>query len=411
MNTQFRRTAIQRRRRPAPQRKLNGMVILLSVLSLAFSLSIIVFVLNYYYSSTNTATTTTTETVRAWSVVVSEGEQYGPGPTLPDQYVKYTKPAEHVFFHPLIAYPEMAFDFDYQAKGFDDYFVTVREFKKIIESMYERGYMMVDINDVYQKTTDENGKITYKQKPLYIPKGKKPFILSIDDMNYYPYMIENGTINKLVLDNNGDVAAYTVPPGGEPEVVRDLAIVPIIDDFVKEHPDFSLNNAKGLIALTGYQGVLGYRTYVKNNPARESEIELVKPVIKRLKETGWTFASHSYGHYDAAVVSYDKLKRDTQMWKDEVEPLVGPTKIYIYPFGSGVKTSDPKFKMLSDFGFDMMCTIDNNRAYYNYTDLGVVSSRWHLDGIALRYQADLTSQFYDASEIIDPVRPAEYQKR
>ncbi len=347
---------------------------------------------------------------RQYSIVAAEGEQYGPPGTPPDQMVLYTKPVDHVFFHPLIAYPEKAFDFDYQAKGFDDYFVTVSEFNKIIASMYERGYMMVDINDVYEKGADANGKVKYRQKPLLMPKGKIPFILSIDDVNYYPYMIENGVITKLVLDENGEAAAYTTTPAGETKVVRDLDIVPIIDDFVKKHPDFSLNNAKGLIGLTGYEGVLGYRTYVKNNPGRESEIELVKPVIRRLKETGWQFASHSYGHYDAAVISYDKLKSDTQRWKDEVEPLIGPTQIYIYPFGSGVKTTDPKFKMFVSLGFTMMCTV-GNEAYYAYTDIGATSSRWHFDGIALRYQGNSTSNFYDAAAVIDPVRPVQYQKK
>ena len=37
-------------------------------------------------------------------------------------------------------------------------------------------------------------------------------------------------------------------------------MVPLIDSFVKEHPDFSYKGAKGIIALTGYNGILGYRT-------------------------------------------------------------------------------------------------------------------------------------------------------
>ena len=36
--------------------------------------------------------------------------------------------------------------------------------------------------------------------------------------------------------------------------------MPIVDDFVREHPDFSYRGDKGTIALTGYNGVLGYRS-------------------------------------------------------------------------------------------------------------------------------------------------------
>ena len=42
--------------------------------------------------------------------------------------------------------------------------------------------------------------------------------------------------------------------------VGDYDMVPLIDRFVEEHPDFSYHGHKGIIALTGYNGILGYRT-------------------------------------------------------------------------------------------------------------------------------------------------------
>ena len=36
-------------------------------------------------------------------------------------YVPWTGKVEHLFFHPVIAYPELAFDGDRQAKGLDDW--------------------------------------------------------------------------------------------------------------------------------------------------------------------------------------------------------------------------------------------------------------------------------------------------
>lgn len=316
--------------------------------------------------------------------------------------VENTMPVEHIFFHPLIAYPELAFDGDYMEQGFDDWFVTAYEFQKILQSLYDNDYILVNLNDIFEYN-EENKK--YMQKSLMLPEGKKPLVLSIDDMNYYEYMIENGTVHKLVLDNNNEVAAYTVSLEGEPQIRRDLAIVPILDDFVKNHPDFSYNGAKGCIALTGYEGVLGYRTYEKENDIRQAEIDSAMPVIEKLLETGWYFASHGYGHYDAALISYNKLESDTIKWKNEVETLIGETQLYIYPFGSGVKYSDPKFKMLSDLGFKAMCVVGNGDPYYSYNDLGVITQRWHIDGITLKKQPDLTMRFYNASEIIDPVRP------
>lgn len=348
--------------------------------------------------------------------VSSTAETTPPSPTpyvYTGELVEYKSWVDHIFFHPLIAYPEMAFDLDYMSNGFDDYFVTATEFSRILEKMYENNYILVNINDVYEFDVQKG---RYTQKTLLLPPGKIPFILSIDDLNYYEYMIENGTIHKLVLDENGEVAAYTKDPVTQEEQIRrDLAIVPILDDFIKLHPDFSWQNAKGIIGVTGYEGILGYRTQSKmrpannpsgervENPNRASEIEAVKPVIQKLKDTGWTFASHSYGHYDASAITYEKLEYDTQKWIDEVEYLTGKTDIYIYPYGSTVNVTDPKFDMFSDKGFKIMCGVGNS-AYYYYASNGVVTQRWHFDGISLRFQQDQLSKFFNASEILDSAR-------
>ena len=56
-------------------------------------------------------------------------------------YAAYDGIVEHLFFHPVIAYPELAFDGDAQANGLDDFMVTVDEFNKILEceSIVEPG--------------------------------------------------------------------------------------------------------------------------------------------------------------------------------------------------------------------------------------------------------------------------------
>ncbi len=108
-----------------------------------------------------------------------------------EELVEYKGIVEHIFFHPLIIYPEKAFDGDYLSKGYNDWFVTVYEFKKIIESLYQKDYILVDINDTFD-TAEICGTKMLVRKNLMIPKGKKPLIISIDDMNYYEYMISNG---------------------------------------------------------------------------------------------------------------------------------------------------------------------------------------------------------------------------
>ena len=91
-------------------------------------------------------------------------------------------------------------------------------------------------------------------------------------MNYYSYMRHHGYADRLVLDKNKHVVSETTDSKGHATYSDDNDIVPILNKFVKEHPDFSLNGEKGVVALTGYEGVLGYRTN-----------ELTVKIIQRIK--------------------------------------------------------------------------------------------------------------------------------
>ena len=45
--------------------------------------------------------------------------------------------------------------------------------------------------------------------------------------------------------------------------------VPLLNDYVKKHPDFSYKGQKAVVGLTGYEGVLGYRTNDLEHPNYE----------------------------------------------------------------------------------------------------------------------------------------------
>ncbi|MGI5971778.1 MAG: polysaccharide deacetylase family protein [Oscillospiraceae bacterium] len=321
--------------------------------------------------------------------------------------VPYYGPVEHLFFHPLIAYPELAFDGDYMSDGLDDWMVTANEFRKMIESIYNNGYILVDINSVYSEAENEAGVKVMKRNRLMLPPGKKPLIISLDDVNYLDYMRENGIVYKLILDGSGNIAAWGLDPDGNEVISYDLDAVTIIDAFVSEHPDFSLNGAKGCIGLTGYQGILGYRTQ-RDSPDRKSEIEAVKPVIERLKQTGWTFASHTYWHPDLSALSFDEIAEDTYRWLDEVGALIGGTSILFYPYGSRVDENDSAvFKYLQSVGFRQFYSVGIEPYVNIHTNSpAVCGDRMHPDGVTLRNYRELYLRFYDAAEVMDlDVRP------
>ena len=88
-----------------------------------------------------------------------------PAPTpAPTNLVDYTGPIEHVFVHPLVVYPELAFDGDAQSKGMDDYMTTVDEFRTMLEELYANDYVLMNVDKMYGEKTDENGKDVYKRQ-------------------------------------------------------------------------------------------------------------------------------------------------------------------------------------------------------------------------------------------------------
>ena len=331
---------------------------------------------------------------------------------------------EHLFFHPVIAYPQWAFHDgptpQSQKDGLDDWMVTVDEFNKILQSVYDNGYILVRMEDVWSEQINENGEARMVRNTLKLPEGKKPLVISFDDVNYYPYMLEEGFTSKLVLGDDGQIwAECTDPYTKETFLTQDLDATTLLDKFVLEHPDFSLNGAKAIYSLTGYQGIFGYRTQndidiAADDPARPAfdakraaEIEAVKPIIERLKETGWTFGSHTWGHIRLDMDDMAWIQRDTVRWAEEVGSLVGPTNILFYPHGARPDGNDwhktgPAFQYLQSQGFRIFASVGINSFSYIKDDIcAVICDRLHPDGTTLRWARSRYLQFYDAQEIID----------
>src|SRR5699024_6912684 len=109
-----------------------------------------------------------------------------------------------------------------------------------------RDYILVSPHDLY--TTNSDGSV--ENKPLELPEGKKPLVLSFDDLSYYEYMEGDGFADRLVLEGDEVLHEYT-DANGETHT-GDYDFVSLLDKFVEENPDFSHNGAKGVVALTGY---------------------------------------------------------------------------------------------------------------------------------------------------------------
>lgn len=332
----------------------------------------------------------------------------------------------HVFFHSLIRDTSKAFDGDDKEGGYNQVMTTISEFNSIIEQMYERGYVMVSLHDMCQ--VNEDGSVS--QKEIMLPEGKKPFVLSQDDVSYYHYMDGDGYPNKLIVDDNGDVKNSYIEDDGSISI-GDYDMVPLIDTFVKAHPDFSYHGHKGIIALTGYEGVLGYRTdevyktreasritdfqrqFFEANPDFDFDAEVAQAtkVATAMREEGWEFASHTWGHINPTAYGYDSTVRDTERWLTWVAPIVGGTDVLIFAFGADIGdwhpyTSDnPYFVYLKEQGFNIFCNVDSAQYWVQFGPNYMRQARRNLDGYRMYYNPDMLSDLFDVEKAWDQSRP------
>ena len=332
----------------------------------------------------------------------------------------------HVFYHTLIVDPSRSFDGDSKEAGYDQVMTTIGEFNAITQSMYDRGFVMVSLKDMAAVTVDEAGNHVMQQGEILLPPGKQPFVLSQDDVSYYHCMEGDGYARKLVLDETGSVKNEYVEADGTVKV-GDYDMVPLIDTFVDEHPDFSYRGAKGIVALTGYNGVLGYFTdiayktredldenqikYLQENPDfdYDEQVAQAREVAQAMHADGWEFASHTWGHINVGECSLERLQTDTQKWMDYVKPIVEPVDTIIFAFGSdicGVEDyAGEKFDYLKSQGFDYYCNVDSSQYWVQLRDTYLRMGRRNLDGYRMYYNPELLSDLFDAKAVFDKTRP------
>ena len=342
----------------------------------------------------------------------------------------------HIYYHSLVVDPERAFanqEKDSQAAGNNQWMTTVSEFNKITQEMYDRGYVMVSIHDLINVTQDEKGNTVYEPAEILLPPDKKAFVLSMDDLNYYHAYDGYGFATKLVLDEDGKVMNEYTDADGK-TTIGAYDVVPLMDQFVEEHPDASYRGAKGIIGLTGYNGILGYRTdstydldnpdcddhqkaWIKAHPdfTLESEIEEAQKVVNAMKENGWEFANHTWGHLEIQDTSMKKLKSDTEKWKKNVEPIVGETDAILFAHGQDIQgrgdydKDNEKYQYLRSQGYSIFCNVDSEEYTTWFGTDYLRQGRRNLDGYRIYYNAigeqDNLSDLFDAKEILDPKRP------
>ena len=336
----------------------------------------------------------------------------------------------HIFFHSLIVDTDRAFDGDTDANGYNMYMCTVDEFNKIMQQMYDRGFVLVTPYDVAYEVTDETGT-HFVTGNIRLPAGKTPFIMSQDDVNYYSYMISSGNgknetpyfadhandgfASKLVIGEDGYPTCEYMDKDGN-ILYGDYDLVPLLERFIQEHPDFAYHGARAVLGVTGYEGVLGYRTKPSYETTMgtadyQKEVEEAKKVVACLKEKGWIMASHSYGHPAYGNLTADRVAADSDKWENTCQPIIGDTDIILYPHGSDISDwrkydfDNAKFAALYEDGYRYFFNVDSAVAWTQITEHSYRGGRRNIDGIRMWKNPDMLDDLFDVESVYDKARP------
>jgi len=300
-------------------------------------------------------------------------------PRAATELVRWRKPVEEIFVHPLVLDPAAAFTDDLLGRGFHDYFVTAREFRAVLDQLWQNGWTLVDVHRAAAGT-------------VRVPRGRKPLVLVEDDVNYYRYFDGRGLARKLALGPDNTVLAE-LPDG----TLTDQDVVPMVEAEVAAHPEFSADGARGVLAVTGYEGLLGEHRL--DQPEARARL---KELADRLRHTGWTFASHTYGHLDLSRNSEVRIKADLARWESLVRPFLGPVDVLVYPYGA--RPAPTVIADLAAAGYPIQLDIDIT-ARRKHIGGATVMSRRHVDGLAFDVP-ERQRPFYDVATVRDPGRPA-----
>ncbi|MBO5952937.1 MAG: hypothetical protein J6Q53_02265 [Oscillospiraceae bacterium] len=325
-------------------------------------------------------------------------------------------------FHLLIADPVRAFSDKGYASSYKWNFITTTEFSSIIQQLYDNGYVLVDIYDLFEATTAEGGSTVYKAKTLYLPEGKKPMMLTQTQVNYYTYMTDSdgdgladkgggGFASRLIVDSTGALTCEYVDSTGK-TLTGAYDLVPILEDFIAANPDFSYKGARAVLAVSGYDGLFGYRTDPEtakkiSQEYYDQQLKELPAVVDALKAKGYRMACYTYNNIAYGNVSAAKIQEDLDKWKNEVTPLLGELDILVYAKESDISSpadayTGDKYHVLQNAGFRYFlgfCEGSEPWAQTNRTN--VRQGRLMVTGNNLQKNAKLFEGLFDTSIALD----------
>ncbi len=315
-------------------------------------------------------------------------------------------------FHVLIADPNRAFPDGELGSSYRRNFITTTEFSNVLDQLYANGYVLVDLDDLYTTEFSETtGRDVYKELTLRLPAGKKPIMITEVNACYYTYMVDSNGDN--LPDAGGDGFAYNLSYDGTDfynEIIHAdgtadrgaYDMVPILEDFIARHPDFSYRGARATIAFTGSDGILGHRT----KDSQEAK-DAAAQVANGLREHGYKLACYTYDNVDYDKKTATQIQTDLQLWTAYVTTVIGRIDILAFARDSDIGGTDvydgSKFTVLHNAGYRYFMGVSSS-PWNQVGELYVRHNRLMITGENLANHPDWYAGIFDAASVMDPAR-------
>jgi hypothetical protein len=329
----------------------------------------------------------------------------------------------HLSFNNLIVDPSRAFvDAGYGSRYRSSH-ITCTEFSSILGELYANGYILIDLDDMVTIEESADGIVSFTPKTLYLPQGKKPLMISETNVNYYAYMVDgnndgvadkngDGFAHKLVMDANGSIVAQYVNPNGD-IISGDFDLVPILERFIQAHPEFSYKGARAILAVSGCEGIFGYRIDEKSKNKLSSEdysqeVTGASLLVDALRAKGYTIASYTYGNVGYGKMSLEDIQSDLSRWHDEIAPILSDVNMMVYAKNSELSDNDynsAKYAALRQAGFHSFFGYSEDGSTWAKVDTDFLrQDRIMVNGSNLSNNPRWFTGMFDAGNIRDAAR-------
>ena len=280
------------------------------------------------------------------------------------------------------------------------------------------------MDDVITATKTADG-ISYEVNTLYLPEGKKPIMFTQTHANYYTYMVDGngdgladkkgaGFASKLILDENGKLTNEMVTKDGA-TIRGDYDFVPLLEAFIEQHPDFSYRGARAVLAVSGYDGMFGYRTDPETakkigQDYYDNELAALPAILDALREKGYKFGCYTYDNLAYGDIKVDKIREDLVKWKEEVTPLLGEVEYMVFAKMSDISNktgpySGEKYEVLEEAGFKYYLGFcESNSPWFTRTNEYIRQGRIMVTGNSLEKYPKMFEGLFETISVLDSNR-------